>query len=601
MNFDIEDTVRQLQGGRLTKSFFDFFCKFWYINSSDYLNKNWHIEYLCGLLSELLYGYMEDKRRHRLLMEKKDRYEVKNGIGSYKMESFGRSTKHILINIPPRSSKSLIASVNFPVWAWTKDPTLKFICVSYSEDLSLFLSRQSMKLIESHDFMDLFAKSVSLGKNTAVGNFSLVGAAGSDEDTGWRRSVGVGGTVTGTGSDFIIVDDPIKPADAESMASDKVLESCKLFYDTTLSSRLNNPAIGVKIVIMQRLHEKDLSGHILDSIDFSFYDHISLPAETKSTYSVVKPQALRGKYKGDLLWPDRWPENVLREYNNQMGDAYYGQYLQTPVRPGGAIIRRDWLRVTDYIPDDCSRNFIFLDTAYTEDKQNNPTGVLVCTVDYHTNVVAEQVEVKTYGTIYVLLAEEVWLEFSDLKNHLMQLISEYTKKGHPPSIFIEPKASGKSIYQGLKKSLPGLPVFEIKGDIVDRKDKRGRLSACSVQIHNGNLVFLKDNTMDDKKNWNKLLENQLCTFPYSKNDDLVDCISYAFWVTHKSREMYVGTITLDGDKAQRKGSFQKPKEKAGELINLKPDPSRGGRGNDVPEDPIAEYVKNVMGKNVFDL
>ena len=601
MRFDLKKASNQLESLKLTGSLYDFFCKFWHVNSSDYLSKNWHIRYLCDVISETFNKYMDDRRRFYKIEQEKEAYELKHGMGSYEMKPFKRSTKHLLINVPPRSAKSLIATVSFPVWAWTKDRTLKFICVSFTEELSLFLAQQSMKIVQSKEFEELFGESVFLGRNTAVGNFSLGAKVGSSKDTGFRRSIGLGGTVTGTGGDFIIVDDPIKPGDADSNISDKGLEGCINWYNGTLSSRLNKIAIGVRIIIMQRLHENDLSGHILDSIASPSYEHICLPAEIKSVYAVVKPSPLRSKYKNSLLWPDNLTDEVLKDLSNQMGDPYYGQYLQMPVRPGGAIIRNDWIRDTDHIPDACGRNLIFIDPAYTEDKQNNPTGILVCTVDYHKNVQVEKADVKTYGTIYVLLAQEVWKEFSDLRMHLIQLSSEYTKGGHPPAIYIEPKASGKSIYQGLKRALPGLPLFEIKGEIVDRKDKRGRLSACSVQIQNGNLVFLKDKTADDKKNWNKLLEHQLCSFPYSKNDDLVDCVSYAFWITHKNREVHVGIIDIREDKKQE--AEETLLEKAGERISLRPDSNDSlppETSSQQHNKAIQDYIDKVMGNQGFD-
>lgn len=588
MNFDLGDAVRELKGEKLSQSFSDFFRMFWGVNSNDVLSYNWHIDYLCERLSDTFYNFLSDKERYKNIQIEKNQHEAKYGEGTYEMKEFNRTTKHLLINIPPRSSKSLIASVNFPVWAWTKDKTLKFICVSFNETLALFLAHQSMKIIRSRKFIDLFGKKVFFGDHTAVGNFDLGSSEKKDEAVGFRKSIGIGGTVTGTGGDFIIIDDPIKPGDADERISDKGLEACKKWYDETLSSRLNNPSYGIIIVIMQRLHEKDLSGHILESISSGTYEHICCPMEINSTYSVVRPLALREKYRDGLLWPDRYPKKILTDLKNRMGEAYYGQMNQVPVNPEGAIIKHDWLRATDHIPEACGRNLIFLDPAYTEDKHNNPTGILVCTVDYHS--ASEGSDVSKYGSIYVLLAEEVYLEFHRLRDHILRLVGEFTKKGEPPIIYVEPKASGKSVYQGLKKSIPTVPVFEIKGDIVDRKDKRGRLAACSVQIQNGNLIFLKDSTTDDKKNWNKILEHQLCTFPYSRNDDLVDCISYAFYMTHKGRQITVGALDLSPYKEK---PVDREDDRNGEIISLSPPKNEKEVYKDTT---IEDAIKNAMGK-----
>ena len=580
MNFNIEEAVRALRGDKLSQSLGDFFRMFWGINSNVPLSLNWHIDYLCERLSDLLHNYLDDKEKHLAWIKRKDEYEIAHGGATYDEPPVERSTKHLLINLPPRSSKSLLGSITFPVWAWTKNPSLQFTCISYAEHLALDLAQKSMNIIRNREFQDIFGSTVSLGKNTAVGHYSLKRSDKSESDVGFRRSVGVGGTVTGLGGDIIIVDDPIKPGEADESISDKNLKSVQEFWDGTLSTRLNTPSIGVYIVIMQRLHEKDLSGHILDSpYSDSLFEHICFPAEIKSTYSIVRPQALRSKYRAGLLWPDRFSETQLKVLSAKMKAKYFGQYLQVPVNPEGALIMRDWLRFTDFIPESCGRNLIFLDPAYTEDKHNNPTGIIVCTVDYHKKTEGEGI--SPYGTIYVLSAQEVRYEFHRLITHILSLISEFTKGGEPPVVYVEPKASGKSIYQGLRKAIPTVPVFQIKGEIVDKRDKRGRLSACSIYIENGNLVLLKDNSNDNNKNWNKLLENQLCTFPYSKNDDLVDCISYAFWMTHKNRGLQIGGLKVNyrDRKSMEERKILSEEEailRNGELISTRGNSMKGG-------------------------
>ena len=603
MSFDISSAITHMERNKLSGSLGDFFTYFWDVNNSTPLSYNWHVDYLCEVFAETLHGYLDDKRRYKKVLAEQSAYERKHGIGTYDMPSFKRTTKHLLINIPPRSSKSMISSVCFPVWGWTKDKSLNYICVSYNEQLALFLAGQSMRLIRSDKFMSTFGKNIFLGDNTAVGNFSLGRSVNEGKATGRRRSVGLGGTVTGIGGDIIIVDDPIKPMEAGSTSSDKSLESCIEFYNETLISRHDEPAIGVNIVIMQRLHEKDLSGHILDSVNSDTYEHICLPAEIKSTYSVVRPEVLRKKYKDGVLWPNRYPYEHLQMMKSSMGDAYYGQMNQTPVNPEGSLIKRSWLRTADFIPEGCGRNLIFLDPAYTEEKHNNPTGIIVCTVDYHKK--AEGAKVSPYGILYVVSAQEVRYEFHRLTNHILQLVSEYTKAGVPPAIYIEPKASGMSIYQGLRKAIPACPVFQIQGDIVNKKDKRGRLAACSLQIENGNLVFLKDNTDTSSKNWNKLLEDQLCTFPYSKNDDLIDCISYAFYITHKSRTLRVESISVGDAERNRQASIKEGRmvaERGGEQISLRPKPSEGDTGQapsgQAPSDPntVKGAIDKALGK-----
>ena len=210
------------------RSFYEFYkVAFCQLHVGIEYDENWHARYLCEILQ---------KEAERIVRKEK-------------------REKDIIINLPFRASKSMLTTVIFPVWCWTVDPSLKFISVSYSGDLALEHSRRSRDLINTVWFQRLYGNRVVLKSDiAAVGHYETAGG-------GMRKAVGTGGQITGSGGDIIILDDPANPKKA---ASEVERLNCIEFYNHTLFSRLNDPEVGVRIIVMQRLHEQDLSGHLMD-------------------------------------------------------------------------------------------------------------------------------------------------------------------------------------------------------------------------------------------------------------------------------------------------------------------------------------------------
>ena len=209
-------------------SFYDFFKKAWHIvEPSIPLSTNWHHKYLCDTLQKECERIIEGKNK----------------------------TKDIIVNVPFRSTKSLLVTVMFPVWCWIKDPRLRFITASYSASLSIEHATRSRDIIFSEWFKERWGEVFVIKKDQNLKERY------ENTHLGVRRATSVGGTVTGQGGDFLIVDDPVSPQNA---ASNTERENANEWYRTTFYSRLNNPKTGVRIIIMQRIHENDLSGFLLD-------------------------------------------------------------------------------------------------------------------------------------------------------------------------------------------------------------------------------------------------------------------------------------------------------------------------------------------------
>tara|TARA_R100000963_G_scaffold35010_1_gene30983 strand:+ start:942 stop:2387 length:1446 start_codon:yes stop_codon:yes gene_type:complete len=446
-------------------SFYEFFKRAWHIiEPSIPLSTNWHHKYLCDTLQEEAERINEGKPK----------------------------TKDIIINIPFRSTKSILVTVMFPVWTWIKNPKLRFITASYSADLSIEHSTRSRDIITSDWFQNRWGDVFHIKKDQNLksryeNNF-----------LGVRRATSVGGTVTGQGGDFLIVDDPVSPQHA---ASEIERENANEWYRTTFYSRLNNPLTGVRIIIMQRIHENDLSGFLINNESRLKYKHICIPAELSDD---VKPKALEDKYDKDgLFWSDRFNKDILDDYKQALGSyGYAGQLMQTPTPINSGMIKADWFKIdnTKYIDEKTVVDFV-IDPAYTANEKNDPSAILAYTFRENKWQIIDCINVRK--------------EFPELIKFIPQWV---VKNGYTNSsrVYVEPKASGKSIVQTLKRET-GLNIRE---DKPPTKDKVARVSDISASLESGRVSLLRGK-------WNEEFLNQLVRFPSAKHDDMVDCLVMA--------------------------------------------------------------------------
>ena len=446
-------------------SFYEFFKAAWIVvEPAVPLSTNWHHKYICDLLQE---------ECERVIAQKP-------------------KTKDVIINVPFRSTKSLIVTVMFPVWAWIKSPKLRFITSSYSATLSIELATKSRDIIFSDWFKRRWGDVFHIKKDQNLkeryeNNF-----------VGMRRATSVGGTVTGQGGDFLIVDDPLSPQMASS-ATER--DNANEWYRTTFYSRLNQPDIGVRIIIMQRVHEEDLTGFLLGRETRLKYKHICIPA--KSGDDNIKPAYLEEFYDKDtgLFWEDRFSQSTLDDYRSALGSyGYAGQLQQTPTPLDSGMIHKDWFKVDRYRIEDSVVNFV-IDPAYTADQKNDPSALLAYTYKDNKWQIVDCVN--------------VYKEFPDLVKFIQQWVQKngYTNRSR---IYVEPKASGKSIVQTLVRET-GLNVKE---DKPPTKDKVARVSDVSASLESGRVSLLNGD-------WNDEFLDQLSKFPAAKHDDMVDCLVMA--------------------------------------------------------------------------
>ena len=242
--------------------------------------------------------------------------------------------RNLLINVPPRHMKSLLVSVFWPAWEWTRWPERRWLYSSYGAQLSIRDSVQCRRLIESPWYQarwgDRFA--LTSDQNTK-GRFD-------NDRSGYRLSTSVGGAVTGEGGDRIVCDDPNNVNEVES---DSVRKATNDWFDVVMSTRVNDPKTAGKVVVMQRCHQQDLSGHLLEQGD---WEHLCLPAEYEGPPCVTSIGWGDPRLEhGELLWPERFGAQEIESLKRSLGSyAAAGQLQQRPSPAGGGLLKRHWFR-----------------------------------------------------------------------------------------------------------------------------------------------------------------------------------------------------------------------------------------------------------------
>ncbi|MDP8998354.1 MAG: terminase family protein [Pseudomonadota bacterium] len=266
--------------------------------------------------------------------------------------------KRLIINIPPRHLKSLMASIALPAFILGRDPKASIICVSYAQDLTDKFARDCRALMQSAWYQSIFPTRLTQSRAALQ---ELITTQG-----GFRLGSSVGGVLTGRGADILIIDDPIKPSDAQS---DARRNSANDWYDGTLYSRLNSKTEGAIILIMQRLHEDDLTGHLLQQ---KGWELLCLPAiaeqdETFRMKNLFGRKTFTRK-AGEALHEARESLATLEQIRLSLGTYHFAaQYQQTPAPTGGGLVKQNWFRTYahDQLPVPFEQIIQSWDTANT--------------------------------------------------------------------------------------------------------------------------------------------------------------------------------------------------------------------------------------------
>ncbi|MCJ2022351.1 phage terminase large subunit [Methylobacterium sp. E-065] len=399
--------------------------------------------------------------------------------------------RRLIINVPPRSMKSITVSVAFTAWLLGRDPTKRILCASYASDLARKHAIDTRHIMESDWYRELFPRCELVARRQR--DTELVTTL-----RGGRLAFGLGGALTGRGADVIILDDPMKASSATSEADRRrAIE----YYEGTLVSRLNNKRRGAIVLVMQRLHEADLCGHLVERARED-WEVVHLPAiavEDGVFPLSSRPDHVHRRRCGEALQPDREPRDLLEGLRRELGSrTFEAQYQQTPVPAGGNLIRREWLRHYRERPVTFDRVVVSWDTASTLGETSDWSVGLVWGVRDQD--------------FYLLDAVRQRVEFHQLRRAVLRLHERW----NADVTLIERTALGHALLQDLRRTSPLRPIL-----LPARLDKVARCEAQSARFEEGRVY------LPAEAPWLGVYEAELLAFPNGRHDDQVDATSYA--------------------------------------------------------------------------
>lgn len=481
------------------RSFFFFMQTFWDQISADVPSWNWHIPYLCAQLMNMAHKVARGEPREH----------------------------DMIINIPPGTTKSVTCSVMFPVWCWINWHWMRFITASYSAALSLELAEYSRDLIRSRRFQELFPEIIIKADKDTKSNFRIEKRIYDDlnrevgrELGGNRYSTSVGGTLTGFHGHILIVDDPLNPTQA---VSEVELRSANHWLDNTLSTRKINKLVTPTLVIMQRLHKNDPTGHLLEKKKDRIF-HICLPGEIKNYKDLVNPPELLQYYSNDLLDPVRMPWSVMNDLEADLGQ--YGkkaQIGQSPSIPGSGMFDTSKIKLVNpegfnYMVS-INRVLRSWDNAASEGAGAFTAGMKIA-------------ELRTSGgPSKYLIMDLVHGQWGSEKRELIK--EEVTKEDGPHVIVLQEQEGGSG---GKDQALATQRALTSLGNRVVLEHPTGskvyRADPVSVAVNRGQFYMFK-------ADWNETLLNELADFPMGKYKDIVDCLSGGYNYLTKNKTVQV--------------------------------------------------------------
>lgn len=457
---------------------------FYTLNPKTKFKDNWHLDYLAYLLARTMPDPLNPTPNDKI--------------------------KRLIINVPPRTLKSELVSVAYPSFILGHFPHERIIGASYSGTLSEKMGMKTRKVTQTPWYHSMFP-AFKVGDKDNSREFWT-------SENGFRYSTSVGGTVTGEGGNFLLGDDLLNSTEA-SYKTQRIF--CNDWYDETFSSRVNDAENAVVIIIMQRLHEMDLTGHLLAKNKklppSERWYHVCLPAICPKTQTFEYYGIKKVWEEGELLHPTHLSQKVLDVKQIDHGTyAYVGQFLQRPSPKGGGIIKISWFRRYSEMPKKYKRIVQSWDTAFKANAGADPS---VCTTWGEMSNGFDLLEVFRKKMEY----PELKAEFERLKNK---------KYNDQPvdAILVEDRASGQSLEQDFRGKCP---VLALKPE----KDKIARISAQSAVIEAGmvGLPIYAD--------WLPAFEAEFAMFPTGAHDDQVDSTSQALnWMRKSGLQQYRVTL-----------------------------------------------------------
>ena len=415
----------------------------------------------------------------------------------------------LIINIPPRSLKSIMVSVAWPAWLLGKDPRTRIIAASYAQNLATKHSLDTRLILESEWYGQLFPDTKIADDQNEKANFMTT-------KRGFRKATSTGGSILGDGADYLIADDLIK---ADEALSDTVRDSTNRWFDQSFITRMNQPKESRAVVVMQRLHAVDLTGHLIEKGSWHL---LKIPAEARKKVFVKLGEKEWTLEEGELLHPDRLGRAELDTARNDLGEyAYAGQFLQEPVPDGGAEFQVGWYQMFESIQSYKGNLYLIVDPAGDKKKKTSDyTAMRLWMLGADRNYyLCHTVRDRLNTTERVNKIFEIQRKFSELS-------------GKPVTVLYKTRSfitEFHSMKERMNQETYHFPLIEV----MERGEKNERIrrmipAAESRRMWIPRTYTYVDHTKKAKDLTQDFLNQEVAMFPMGAHDDMLDADSELF-------------------------------------------------------------------------
>ncbi len=484
----------------------------------------------------------------------------------------------LLITVPPGSMKSLLCSVFFPLWQWSArgKPHMRYMNFAYGAHLTQRDNQRMLQIIKSDEFQELWGHVFTLtadGKEKPANN-----------KTGWKFATSVGGVGTGERGDGVILDDPHNLKDDKS---EVVRPEVVRWFKEAMSNRLNDMDDSFIIAIMQRSHEADVAGAIID--DDLDYVHLNIPMEFEADNRCVTATD-DGAFlwqdprinEGELMWPERFSDKAIRKIKKLGEHAWVSQYQQRPEPRGGAIFKRDYwkpyvckrdARGKELWPDSEELIIASLDGSFTDKEENDPNGFSIwsvfqndegsyCALLKH----AWRKHLTFNGTARTKKRTESWKDYRDDTQHewgLMQWVRYECTRYKVDSLLVEAKANGLDIINEMHR----LQKYDRWATIPinpGKLDKRARALRVVPVFEEGLVYALANEAPGGKHDWKpaaKLVIGEAASFPRGRFKDITDTLTQVIWYLRKGGFLEHHDVAIERQYREQQRAGKKVKGK----------------------------------------
>lgn len=432
--------------------------------------------------------------------------------------------RKLIINVPPRSLKSLIVNQAWPAWLLGHNPAERIVSASYGMDLAIKNSVKTRLIMENEFYKKMFPKTRLAHDNNQKMQFSTT-------EMGHRVATSTGSGITGEGGNILIVDDLSSALDAQS---DTIHEGQIAWYDTSFSNRLNDKKNGAIVVIMQRLREDDLTGHLMASK--TGWVKLKLPIYTDKDIRFTRFEPRKTyTFKKGLLHEARMDWDYVKGEEKKGSFYFSGQFLQEPTPAGGGIIKKAWFTLWEPSIPLPRMTYVLqsYDTAFTANTLNDPSACLTI------GVFNKAAQGQDPNWAFMIL--DWWnehLEFPELEERAKMdykltsgrasKLSFGINKKHVDLLVVEEKATGKPVIQRLQRAA-GLPIL----GYTPTTDKIQRVNIVSPIVETGKIYVMSSGKppipegYQEFAAWVQPFIKEVCTFPKAPHDEAPDTLSQA--------------------------------------------------------------------------